>query len=88
MNHQEYLKDLVTKYNANPNDATITDNERLFLGKIQEVEKKIGGFMQQIEAIEKEMNQKTQQMVELRSLIMKERGRSDAFVESILALRV
>lgn len=87
MNHQEYLKDLVSKYNANPSDPTITDNERLFLSKIQEAEKKVAGFMQQIEGIEKEINQRTQQLVELRGQILKERGRSDAFVESILSLR-
>lgn len=82
------MKTLLAKYNANPADPTITDNERLMLARIQETGKKLVNIEQQLEALQKEINQKTQQMQELRATGIKEQGRQEAFVDAILAMRV
>lgn len=87
MNNQEYLQGLVAKYNANPNDKSLSDTERKLLGKIAEVEKKVVALLQQAEELDKELNTKTQNLAELKSLMVREKGKSDAFIEALLALK-
>ena len=88
MNSQEYLQGLVAKYNTNPNDNSLSEIEKTLLSKVSEVEKRVSALLQQAGELEKEINIKTQNLVELRSLMVREKGKSDAFVEALLALKV
>jgi len=88
MNNQEYIQDLIKRFNADPMDTSFTDVEKTLLVKLAEAEKKVSAVQQQIAELEKEVNTKTQTMMELRGAAMKEKVRSDAFVETLLALRV
>lgn len=87
MNSQEYLQSLIALYNANPNDGSLSDVEKTLLGKVAEVEKRVVGLLDQAGELEKEINAKTQSLVELRSMMVREKGKSDAFVEALIALK-
>ena len=87
MNNQEYIQNLVAKYNANPNDETLSATEKTLLAKIAGVERKVAELFKQAEELEKEINAKTQSLMEVRNVVVRERGKSEAFLEALLALK-
>jgi len=87
MNKQEYLQELVAKYNANPNDETLSEVEKVLLAKVAEAEKNLNTLVQQATELEKEINSKSQSLADLRATMVREKGKSDAFVEALVALK-
>jgi len=87
MSKQEYLQALVAKYNANPNDETLSEVEKVLLAKVAEAEKNLNGLVQQATELEKDINSKSQSLADLRATMVREKGKSDAFVEALVALK-
>jgi len=87
MNKQEYLQELVVKYNANPNDETLSEVEKVLLTKVAEAEKNLNTLLQQATDLEKELSAKSQSLSDLRATMVREKGKSDAFVEALVALK-
>jgi len=87
MTGQEYLKDILEKFNANNSDSTLSDAERLLLQKTVGVEKEINNLSQEFVKLNNEIKEKQDQMNQLNQKIVLKRGQSQGFVESLLVLR-
>lgn len=86
MNKNEYLDKIVKIFNANPNDEALSGVEKTLLSKISIAEKSWAELAKQLSDLEKDINQKTAELSEIRAQMIREKGRSDAFVESLFSL--
>lgn len=87
MENKEYLNKVVERYNANPDDAELSDTEKALLSRLVEVEKRLAALRQQAGELEKDINQKTQSLYELRNVMVHEKGKSDGLVDALLSLK-
>ena len=86
-NEQKYIKDIAERFNANPNDESLTTTERTFLIKIKDVEQKALELVKQAKVINDEIIAKKEQLNELNKEILCNKVESQAFVKSLLALK-
>jgi len=84
---QIYLQEILRKFNANPEDPSLQDVERVLLGKIQITQKAYSEMTKQVEDLNSEIrelqekgNQFVQQLVHLQ-------GQNQGYVDSLFALK-
>jgi len=76
----EYLKELLQKFNTNPEDESLLPIEKILLGKIVEVEKGISDVLEQVKKAEENLGL-------LNSNLIQARGQSQGFVSALLTLK-
>lgn len=78
--NQVYLESVLAKYNADPNDPSLSVAERVLMGKIALSQKEINDKVTEINELNKKAQALTQQVVHLQ-------GQSQGFLDSLLALK-
>jgi hypothetical protein len=84
---QAYLQVILEKFNANPDDPTLQDVERILLIKIKEVQQTISEKAQEIEKLNAEIRERQEKGNVLVQQITHAQGQSQGYVESLLAVR-
>lgn len=84
---QTYLEDVLKKFNANPNDPSLDDVEKVLLRRIQEVHIEISNLSKQLEGLNKEIKERQDKGEQLVQQLVHLQGKSQGFVDSLLALK-
>lgn len=84
---QAYLEEILQKFNANPEDPTLGDAERVLLSRIQTVQRNIGDVAKQIEELNGEIRERQEKGNQLVQQLVHLQGQSQGYVDSLLALR-
>ena len=83
----KYLQSVVDKFNADPNDPTLTTAEHVLIQKVVLVQKEVNDLAQQFVQLNNEVKEKQEQMATLNQQIVLKKGQSQGLIESLLALR-
>jgi len=84
---QKYLQSLLDRFNANPQDETLTPVQRALLSQVQAVTKEISSLVVQGEEVNNEIVERQNKLVQLNQQVLLKRGQSQGLVEALLALR-
>lgn len=77
---QKYIQGVLEKFNVDPDDQELTVAERTLMRKIAETQRSINEKVEKITELNKEAQTLNQQVIHLQ-------GQSQAFLDSLLALR-
>jgi translation initiation factor 2B subunit (eIF-2B alpha/beta/delta family) len=83
----QYINQLLEKYNVDPDDETFTIAERVLLKKIVKVEQTATDIIEQIKDVEKEINETQQKLTTLNSNLLHTKGQSKGLLEALLSLK-
>lgn len=83
----EYLKEVLEKFNVDKNNPELSNTEKVLLSKLTEVEKNISNVSQQMEETGSVIESKNQEMNILRSNLLQLKGQSQGIISAILALK-
>jgi predicted transcriptional regulator len=78
--NQVYLESVLARFNANPEDPSLSVAERVLMSKIAASQKEISEKVQKVNELNQEAQQLTQAVVHLQ-------GQSQGFLDSLLALK-
>lgn len=81
---QEYLNSILEKFNADPNDESLSETERVLLQKVMDVEKEVVELSEQFNTLAEEIKAKQEKA---NQQILLKKGQSQGLVDSLLALR-
>lgn len=84
---QKYLQSILAKFNDNSADSSLTDIERVLLGKVAVIEKEVNTLVESFNNLNKEISEKQENMNVLNQQLLLKRGKSQGLIESLLALR-
>jgi hypothetical protein len=84
---QMYLENILEKFNANPDDPSLGDIEKVLLRKIQEVHIKISNLSKQLEGLNKEIKERQDKGEPLVQQLVHLQGKSQGYIDSLLALK-
>ena len=84
---QKYFDEVLTKFNENPNDETLTEPERVLLDKIRSAQKEMSDLATEFETNNKEVAERQEKGARMAQQLAHLQGRSQGYVDSLLALR-
>lgn len=84
---EAYFREILDKFNKDPNDPTLEKAERILLTQIQAAQKSISEIAGQIDTLNEEIKERQQKNETLVQQLIHLQGKSQGFVDSLLALR-
>ena len=84
---QDYLREVLRKFNADPNDASLSEVEKILLNKIQGVQNEIAGLRQEVDKLNAEIRERQDKGTNIVEQIVHKQGQSQGYIDSLLALR-
>jgi len=84
MNSQQYLMDIISKFNSDENHPGLTPIERGALLRIKEIEKSIVELANKSNTLVKEINERNEELVNTQGQIGKLRAKSEGIQEMLI----
>lgn len=84
---QQYLADLINKFNANPEDDTITAEQRVLIGQLTQVTKTISSMVVRSNELASEIQTNQNSLSEIQQNLLFKRGQSQGLVDALFALQ-
>ena len=84
---QAYLKDLLDRFNADPEDPALDEAAKVLLAQIREVQQEIADLAQQVETLNGEIRERQEKGNVLVQQIIAKQGESQGYVNTLLKLR-
>lgn len=84
---QQYLRDLLEKFNVNPEDSDLDNTARVLLTQIKEVQKDIVELSQKIDELNGEIKERQERGAQLVQQVVHKQGESQGYVNTLLKLR-
>jgi len=84
---QQYLQDLLNKFNANPDDLELSKAQRTLLRQVQSVTKELSETLVKADEVAKEIQDRQNTLGGLNQQSLLKRGQSQGLVDALLALR-
>jgi peptidoglycan hydrolase CwlO-like protein len=84
---QNYLRELIDKFNINPNDPSFSDHEKRLLILIREINKEISNISQDIDKINSDIRTLQSKGDSLLQKLLKTQGQNQGIIDALLALR-
>lgn len=86
-NVQEYIDEILKKFNKDQEDESLTSIERTLLNNIVTIQKEINEVAQRIDALENEVMERRNSIIELTRRLDNLQGQSQGLLNSIVALK-
>lgn len=84
---QAYLQSILERFNANPEDPTLHDVEKVLLARIREVQQEVSKLTQEVEQLNTEIRERQEKGNALVQQLIHKQGQSQGYLDSLLALR-
>ena len=84
---QAYLQSILDKFNADPNDSSLQDVEKVLLFKIKELQQLISEKAKEVDQLNSEIRERQEKGQSLVQQIVHAQGQSQGYIGSLLAIR-
>jgi hypothetical protein len=83
MTREEYVTGIIQKFNQDQNHADLSDLERTVLLSVRESDTSVRNANAQMETAQNEIQERTQKIAGLRTIITRENGRIDGLLDAL-----